>query len=897
MNKKQLLIAAVAAMLSVTSVYADSNISGIEGVPGAPGGGNIFNISPDKVNGDVGFRHYENFQLGKDDIANLIYKLGVKDIESFINLVDNKIDIQGIVNTMRDGNFYNGHAIFVSPNGMVVGASGVLNVGSLSVVTPQQGTYDALKGEYAVNNFDNIAEVSKLKQDGNAPISIEGTVLARNGIDLRGTAIDISGNVLNGLTEMNQITETARAEELFNQLVNTDGLTSSANAIDNGSLILVKSSDKTGAGITVSGKVANLGDKIVYGGDADSSGVSSGIFLTNEGEKGINVEENAVIASNNRVQLYNKKGDLTVNGKVSNKNDLLVVTNRENGGKLEIGSTGKLTTGNELAVSNKGTGALTIAGTTSSVGKTDITNYGAGGMEIAGDIGDDKVDNVRIVNYNGKMTFTTDSNVNAEKVLQVENRGEGGLEIQQDANLASKENLGLKNKAGEMIINGVVGVEEGDMNVWNYENATGLTLASNGKINGNGALSIKNTGSNGMTLNGTITNGAAGEPKETAINNTAGKLTLNGTITNEGNMGIINKENGTGLDILQNADITNKGDLKIVNSSGAEGLTVVGDVENTGNMRVYNENGHLTVANNSGLTKQGSLTNHDGYMYIFSRNNSTGITTQQNTNISNENGSLAIKHNGTTTAGEDGMHLEGNIANSNADTAINNYSGDMYVSGHINVTDSNLGIVNNAGGGEVMFANNSNENSTITSTGTGDMNIKNYGSGDMTVNNEITHEGRLNILGNTNHLYLGGKIHNNGGDYTYAASRENGTGLTASSNFKVDGSGNILIKNITGSDGLEFNGTIENTNGEQTALVNHKGDMTVTGDIANTGSSVIISNKGDGLTVTENSQISNDQTVKIVNTGTKEAQINGKVQAPEGQYRFIEKIKELLNLN
>ena len=46
---------------------------------------------------------------------------------------------------MRDGNFYNGHAIFISPNGMVVGASGVLNVGTLSVVTPAQDKYDGLK--------------------------------------------------------------------------------------------------------------------------------------------------------------------------------------------------------------------------------------------------------------------------------------------------------------------------------------------------------------------------------------------------------------------------------------------------------------------------------------------------------------------------------------------------------------------------------------------------------------------------------------------------------------------------------------------------------------------------------------------------------------------------------
>ena len=160
MNKK-LMIAAIAAFLSVTSVYADSNITGIEGVPGAPGGGNIFNIHPDVTNGDIGYRHYDQFQLGQGDIANLLYQLGVKDIDTFVNLVDGKIDINGIVNTMRGNNFYDGHAIFISPNGMVVGSSGVLNVGSLSVITPSTDTYTGLKNDYNQSQkvFDNINQI------------------------------------------------------------------------------------------------------------------------------------------------------------------------------------------------------------------------------------------------------------------------------------------------------------------------------------------------------------------------------------------------------------------------------------------------------------------------------------------------------------------------------------------------------------------------------------------------------------------------------------------------------------------------------------------------------------------------------------------------------------------
>ena len=152
MNKKQLLIAAVATVLSVSCANATSTIDGF-----ASGTSGTFNIDPAKVNGDVGYRQYQNFNLGQGDIANLIFKYNnTKDINTFINLVQNGVNVNGILNTMRNGNFYNGHAVFISPNGLTVGASGVLNVGSLSVATPSPTAYNKLLSEYSANNYENI---------------------------------------------------------------------------------------------------------------------------------------------------------------------------------------------------------------------------------------------------------------------------------------------------------------------------------------------------------------------------------------------------------------------------------------------------------------------------------------------------------------------------------------------------------------------------------------------------------------------------------------------------------------------------------------------------------------------------------------------------------------------
>ena len=73
-------------------------------ISGVSANGYIFNIDPTHVSGDMGFRHYEKFNLDQGDIANLNYT----DISSFVNLVDNQISINGIVNTVRGGNFHAG---------------------------------------------------------------------------------------------------------------------------------------------------------------------------------------------------------------------------------------------------------------------------------------------------------------------------------------------------------------------------------------------------------------------------------------------------------------------------------------------------------------------------------------------------------------------------------------------------------------------------------------------------------------------------------------------------------------------------------------------------------------------------------------------------------------------
>lgn len=153
---------------------------------------NTYNIEAAQVSGSTGFRQYDTFDLTDGDIANLVYK---DSYDKFLNLVDSRISINGIVNTVKDNNFYNGMAIFVSPDGIVIGSSGVLNVGSLSLL----GTsgYDDLRDayddsdlsgyEYGANGYKDLVAAA----DGS--IVSNGIILARGNVEADAATIEISG--------------------------------------------------------------------------------------------------------------------------------------------------------------------------------------------------------------------------------------------------------------------------------------------------------------------------------------------------------------------------------------------------------------------------------------------------------------------------------------------------------------------------------------------------------------------------------------------------------------------------------------------------------------------------------------------------------------------------------
>ena len=134
--------------------------------------------------GLVGRNRFTNFTLDQGNIANMRFnKSGSEtNVEHLVNLVRNKIEINGTVNAIKDGTI-GGHLIFASPEGIVIGQSGVINAGQFSAMVPSTSHFNKLWNVEAAN-------FSPVYLADNLAVENEGSKFeyghAQNGIDVQG---------------------------------------------------------------------------------------------------------------------------------------------------------------------------------------------------------------------------------------------------------------------------------------------------------------------------------------------------------------------------------------------------------------------------------------------------------------------------------------------------------------------------------------------------------------------------------------------------------------------------------------------------------------------------------------------------------------------------------------
>ncbi len=185
--------------------------------------GNVTNIWAGTVVNDVALNVFKKFDIGANDIANMYFheKNGSTEANNLVNMVGSKININGTVNAIKNSKI-GGNLYFLSSNGVAVGAGGVVNAGTLTLMTPSDrfmktamaaaGTdgvltdatnavinifddnykvdVDTFKNSYLLNNWNKFQQM-EVAMNKTGTITVNGTINTINGIRMKAAHINI----------------------------------------------------------------------------------------------------------------------------------------------------------------------------------------------------------------------------------------------------------------------------------------------------------------------------------------------------------------------------------------------------------------------------------------------------------------------------------------------------------------------------------------------------------------------------------------------------------------------------------------------------------------------------------------------------------------------------------
>ena len=795
------------------SVFAASTISEVTN-----GGSGSFNIDPTTKNNGTGFRHYQDFNLGQGDVANLNFA----DINTFVNMVDNQVVINGIVNSVRGNGFYNGKAVFISPNGMVVGASGVLNVGSLGVYAPNSVDYKLLKDNPSAAT---LAEATENASNGGAPITINGKVITAGNVDLVGGQIDIAKNAgIVGGVNLNQMTiqtSEQQATALFNNLVNTDNLANGNNFTSDATGQIKITSNK---GVNIAGNIVNYATGGEYQ-DANSTNYSGILINSHNGKinneeiitSGINISGN-IVNTKGLVEFNNNGGDLDISGNIKNNGTTHIynqplaqysdATNENIAKNSGINITGKIDTKGNLRIENRGGKGLNISGTVNHEGDSFVQNGYSSENDIMGyGKNNEKLDNTGALNIGG--TFNTTGNA---EFLNTE-YGQDGLNVTGNVTTGGKATYTNKGAAGLNIKQGGAIKSSQGLEMTNY-GAGGLNIT--GSANNTGKATVTNHNGR-LTVGGTFTNNG----DATFVNNGT-ELNVSGTVANENGLLDMANNGADGFNVTETGKISGNGGLNMTNSeAGTAGMNINGTVTNIGNANVLNKAGALNVG--------GSFSNNGNATFV-----NDGTELNVSGTVANENGLLDMTNNGAngfnvTETGKISGNGGLNMTNSEAGTAGMNINGTVTNIGNANVLNK-AGALNVKGSftntGDAVFTNDGTNlvvNGTVTNN-KGTLKMTNN-NGAFNVNGTVRNNGTTTNLTNAgaDGLNVAGTVYSNG-DLTMT--NTGAKGINLASTGRVKGNNNIYINNNS-KGGVNVKGLV---NGQKDVNVTSENGNVVIGD-------------------------------------------------------------------
>lgn len=197
-------------------------------------GGKQYDITNQQVNGGNALNKFTDFALKQHDVANL----HMGEANHQINVVKNKIDIDGVVNAIKDNKMIGGDVYFFSNAGIAVGEHGVFNVGRLTLGTNAAYGEALYNGGMEKHLAQSAASQAKAVAGG-SDISLNGKVYAQSDVVLGAGSVNVKdGEIRTHRNNADTYADKKAADTYRNQLVNVSPSATVATALGHGDIAL-----------------------------------------------------------------------------------------------------------------------------------------------------------------------------------------------------------------------------------------------------------------------------------------------------------------------------------------------------------------------------------------------------------------------------------------------------------------------------------------------------------------------------------------------------------------------------------------------------------------------------------------------------------------------------------
>lgn len=202
--------------------------------------GKQYDIKNQQVKDGNALNKFEDFGIKQHDVANL----HMEKANHQINVVKNKIDIDGVVNAIKD-NKIGGDVYFFSNAGIAVGSHGIFNVGRLTLGT--NAAYGEALYHGKMNEHLALPAASQAKAvSGGSDITLQGKVYAAGDVVLGAGSVNVTadsvnvtgGEIRTHRNNADTYADKKAAEAYRNQLVNVSPSATVAKALGHGDIAL-----------------------------------------------------------------------------------------------------------------------------------------------------------------------------------------------------------------------------------------------------------------------------------------------------------------------------------------------------------------------------------------------------------------------------------------------------------------------------------------------------------------------------------------------------------------------------------------------------------------------------------------------------------------------------------